>query len=238
MSKPGTPTKIVLLLLPILMMLVFLALKIFRNAQNIRIIQEDALLENLQFLAYGAGGLIAIAAGFAARRRGMRFESAVLLFLGLGLLFAGLEEINWGQRIFKIKTPAYFQRHNEQQEMNLHNLAPVHNRLHKLYVLAGSLLAFFWIPAMGLRRSRILGGRLKAAAGRLAPPWYLMTFFLPVVLFYSFTLKFPAVIQSARFLLWRDQETTETLLALGLLALAVTILLRVRGEAADVPPGP
>jgi hypothetical protein len=227
--QPQKGIRLALFILPVLMTVFFLALKIFQRALYVRMIQEDALLENGQFIAYVAAGVVALIAGFVCKRNGKRLEFTFLLVLGLGLLFAGLEEINWGQRLFGIKTPAYFQQHNEQQELNIHNLAPIHYRLHKLYVLVGSILAFAWIPEKWLRQSRIVSDGLKSAVALMTPKWYLMTFFLPVVFFYSFALKFPALIQSARFLLWRDQEAPELLLALGFLAFSLCILLRARG---------
>lgn len=42
--------------------------------------------------------------------------------IALFCFFAAGEEISWGQRIFHIKTPEYFQEHNSQDELNIHNL--------------------------------------------------------------------------------------------------------------------
>lgn len=45
--------------------------------------------------------------------------SLILAFL---CLFVFLEEISYGQRIFGLKTPYYFDRYNAHREINLHNL--------------------------------------------------------------------------------------------------------------------
>jgi hypothetical protein len=42
--------------------------------------------------------------------------------LGILFLFVAGEEISWGQRIFNLQTPAFFQDKNIQGELNLHNL--------------------------------------------------------------------------------------------------------------------
>ncbi|MCL1876802.1 hypothetical protein FWF74_02105 [Candidatus Saccharibacteria bacterium] len=49
--------------------------------------------------------------------------AGVLVLLALVLFVMGMEEISWGQRIFKWETTGYFTDNNEQKETNLHNLA-------------------------------------------------------------------------------------------------------------------
>jgi hypothetical protein len=46
---------------------------------------------------------------------------ALLLTSIFCLVVAG-EEISWGQRLFGLFPPDVFQEHNDQQELNLHNL--------------------------------------------------------------------------------------------------------------------
>ena len=48
------------------------------------------------------------------------------LLLGCAFLFAFLEEISWGQRIFNFSTPQFLQGINQQNELNLHNLESFH----------------------------------------------------------------------------------------------------------------
>lgn len=42
--------------------------------------------------------------------------------LVIGALVMAMEEISWGQRVFHIDTPDFFQRHSTQNELNFHNL--------------------------------------------------------------------------------------------------------------------
>jgi hypothetical protein len=71
---------------------------------------------------FGAASLLA--AGLAARSRkivpvGVR---ALYLLFALGALFAGLEEISYGQHLFGWASPHWFAERNAQRETNLHNL--------------------------------------------------------------------------------------------------------------------
>lgn len=52
-----------------------------------------------------------------------RLFLTVTAFLAFVCFFGAGEEISWGQRIFDIPTPEFFQTHNQQGETGLHNLA-------------------------------------------------------------------------------------------------------------------
>lgn len=70
------------------------------------------------------GAVTVLALGLAARsRRGVPvgFRALYLLF-ALGALFAGLEEISYGQHVFGWQSPRWFAEQNAQHETNLHNL--------------------------------------------------------------------------------------------------------------------
>lgn len=106
------------------------------------------------------------------------------LFFGL-LAFACLyvvgEEISWGQRIFDIQTPEFFNEHNLQQETNLHNLltGPISTVMKQTleYAIAAALIGY------GLGYPWMLRLRMRAALwlenkGLAAPPLYLSPFFI------------------------------------------------------------
>lgn len=54
------------------------------------------------------------------------------LLLGLLCLFFAGEEISWGQRIFNIETPEYFEKYNRQSEINIHNLPFFHGNFNRV----------------------------------------------------------------------------------------------------------
>ena len=84
------------------------------------LVQEDALLEWAQVLAY----LCAASVGVLLIRRLWRLGDAaaalVLASLALFALLAAGEELSWGQRLLDFETPGIGAR-NRQGELNLHN---------------------------------------------------------------------------------------------------------------------
>jgi hypothetical protein len=71
---------------------------------------------------FGAATVLAL--GLAGRTRNVVPAGFRLLYLAfaLGALFAGLEEISYGQHFLGWQSPSWFAAHNAQQETNLHNL--------------------------------------------------------------------------------------------------------------------
>jgi hypothetical protein len=63
-----------------------------------------------------------LGSAFYFTRAFLKTKNIFFLLLGL-LFFAGFgEEISWGQRIFHVETPEYFEQNNVQGELTLHNL--------------------------------------------------------------------------------------------------------------------
>ncbi len=60
------------------------------------------------------------------------FSYAVLLFLAVGMMFAAMEEISYGQRIFNWGSGEFFQSNNSQKETNLHNMVVNGVKVNKL----------------------------------------------------------------------------------------------------------
>ena len=70
------------------------------------------------------GAATVLGFGLAARSRGVVPVGvrALYLLFALGALFAGLEEISYGQHFFGWHSPRWFAEQNAQHETNLHNL--------------------------------------------------------------------------------------------------------------------
>lgn len=104
-------------------------------------VEEDGTVEWLTVL-----GLI-LACGVCVvrffRLMGKRSWWFLTIVLGLALLmfFGAGEEISWGQRIFGIKSSAFFEKNNTQHEMNFHNLILDGIRVNKL--IFSTLLSIF-----------------------------------------------------------------------------------------------
>jgi hypothetical protein len=77
---------------------------------------------------YGTAVLLLLSAlvlmGQAVRvlRSGRPVKSALLALYGLAFVFGAGEEVSWGQRLFGIETPEFFQERNAQGEITIHNL--------------------------------------------------------------------------------------------------------------------
>jgi len=59
---------------------------------------------------------------FLAAKNKRNIFSYIPLLLAIFLIFAFLEEVSYGQRVFGVNAPYYFQRHNVHREINIHNL--------------------------------------------------------------------------------------------------------------------
>jgi hypothetical protein len=122
----------------------------------VRLTAEDGWVEWAEAVAFlaSAGGF----AYLAVRRYRSRFACAGLALMCF--LVTG-EEISWGQRLFRYRTPGVLRRANQQREFNLHNLRGVHGsqRLASIVVIFGlSLLVplvFRHVPALRDRLLRI-----------------------------------------------------------------------------------
>lgn len=78
-------------------------------------------------------------------------------------LFVALEEISYGQHLFRWTSPEFFQEHNQQGEMNLHNLmsSKPSKRLH-LAADLGTALGFVLLPLVLIVGRRFSGASASA----------------------------------------------------------------------------
>lgn len=136
---------------------------------------EDLVGEWAQVFLFASTMLLsARAAGAKIRQRWFFALLALACFYVVG------EEISWGQRIFNIATPEFFQQHNLQNETNLHNFftGPIKSTSKMLleYLLAAGMtgygLIYPWL--IKLRRQPALWLDSK---GVPFPPLYLWPFF-------------------------------------------------------------
>ncbi len=81
---------------------------------------EDTVAENLQAVFYGFAGLMFLFKFMSSKQKIARKDIFYLLFAAFLLLVTG-EEVSWGQRIFKLRTPEFWDRVNVQGEITLHN---------------------------------------------------------------------------------------------------------------------
>lgn len=137
---------------------------------------EDLFGEWGQTYAFVASCLISV---FVARS-GSRYRWFFVALAAVSF-YAFMEEISWGQRIFNIESPEFFQRYNLQRETNIHNLlvGPISTDTKEIveYAVATALVLYGLVyPALlrlGWAPARWLDG-----LGVAAPPLYLWPFFV------------------------------------------------------------
>ncbi len=114
--------KILLIMIFIIVIIGVILSRVDIEFYNKYYVREDCFTEWLGVLALLSCAFLYFYRSFTIRfSKGKKFLLC-LLFAGFIFIFGAGEEISWGQRIFNIKTPEFFMKHNAQQEMNLHNL--------------------------------------------------------------------------------------------------------------------
>jgi hypothetical protein len=205
---------------PVIVFAAFAGLKLVATDVYESLVSEDSSLEYLQFALYFLAAIAAALTAHASLRKHLNLLSSLYAGLALVLLIVALEEISWGQRIFGIENPEFFETHNLQGETTLHNLPVVQSRIHIAYILLGLFGAVAWLPVRWLRLRRF---RLVDA---VVPEWYLSPYFFFTALVYA-VIAYVAPRMAAAFgiewleidtfFTWRDQEPAELLLAMGFL---------------------
>lgn len=132
--------------------------------------------------------------------------------LALACFYVVGEEISWGQRLFSFTTPDFFQQHNLQQEINLHNFltGPVATNQKKLIeiVLILGLLTYGLVYPLLHHKDNKLAHAIHAN-GLPVPPLYLSPYFIV------------AALCEGRLLSFNEAEIAELLIGMALTFLAL-----------------
>ncbi|MBU0679872.1 MAG: hypothetical protein KKD73_00470 [Proteobacteria bacterium] len=147
--------------------------------------------------------------------------------LALACFYVVGEEISWGQRLFSFASPEFFQRHNLQQEVNLHNfltgpVATWPKRIIEVGLVCG-LVGYGLIYPL-LQRS---GNRLAqwlADHGLPVPPLYLSPYFVT------------GALCEVRLFSFNEAEIAELLIAMALAFLTLHYYLLQKQEGQEHAP--
>lgn len=200
-------------------------MKLLSPDAYILLIKEDSFIEYTQAFFYFLSSILSffVSINFLKNKIGML--GVLYLILAIGLLFTSLEEISWGQRIFHIANPDYFEKHNVQNEISFHNLDVVQPLLHKIYILTGAYGAFAWLFALPFV-SRANEKR-RYILNFVVPDWFISSYFFFVFFIYT-VFDYIIMPYAGGFLLWRDQEPIELLLSIGFLFFMATNYINLR----------
>lgn len=216
---------ILVFLLPIILFLFFLIIKLLLSDTYALWIEEDSFVENGQAICYFISSILSLLVAIKFIKNKLTLHGVLYCVLALGLFFISMEEISWGQRIFNITTPDLFSQHNRQYEMNIHNLDTIgKSLLNKIYILIGAYGAFAWLFVLSFMRG--VKTKREHIVNFVVPDWYISPYFFSVFFVYIF-LEFMTPYPGS-FLLWKDQEVPELLLALGFLSFAADNYIKLQ----------
>jgi hypothetical protein len=158
-----------------LLLLAFVVIYRLDRAYYISLTKEDQVVEWATFGFLFASGVL----GLALAVRLSKTQKGFVLFFGvfgvLCVLFA-LEEISWGQRIFRIKSPDFFLENSSQREINVHNVFQKRFGVKTKHIAGFSLFAYG--VCLPLLVANPKAKRLLARYGLVVPPRALSLSFL------------------------------------------------------------
>jgi hypothetical protein len=157
------------------------------------LVKENNVVDWLTSVPAFIGGILGLRVAMREGQRGK--EKMIWLFyllFAIGLIFIAGEEISWGQDFFHFHTPGFFERHNEQDDLTLHNLDGMNGRNHYLRLAFGAggliglllwkndrfrdiapprvLQVWFWLIAL----KSLLDIHFIASAGETTPSYIIM----------------------------------------------------------------
>ena len=210
--------RISIFIFPIILIIVFFSIKFILPDTYKALIQEDTWLEYLQALFYFLAAIFAFFSAILFFKNNMFIHAVLYSFLTVGLLFIAIEEISWGQRIFNIESSDYFLEHNKQEEITIHNLKPIQNILHDIYIAVGFYGAFSWFVLFLIRLKKEV--KPNNVLNFIVPSWFISSYFFFTMLMYII-LEYVRPIFKVPSLVARDQEPIELILSVGFLMFCV-----------------
>jgi hypothetical protein len=212
---------------PLIATLVIFALQINRDIFRF-LLQEDGPAEWLSTIAFILTGLVSLRIAFSRFKAGHPWQAWLFVAVALVMLFAGGEEISWGQRVFGWETPQELMDVNDQGETNLHNIGIMLQLTNLAMFLTGLYGTFAYIANRNLRFAR----RWDQGDYLFVPPFFLATYFLPILIF---RIARMTVFTDSNFTLNRLGEWAEMVVAVGILLFFWLAFLRVTSPASSKP---
>jgi hypothetical protein len=152
--------------------------------------------------------------------------------LAIGMFLIAMEEISWGQRQLGLSTPLLVEAVNHKNEINFHNMSAF--PLHEAFITIGFYGAFSRLIATPWKH------RYPRFIDLVTPPYVLSLFFFIPFGYYAYTeflyytellplgLTWSEYWTDDHFIVGKDQEPIELLLAFGFLAFTVLNWVRYR----------
>jgi hypothetical protein len=141
------------------------------------LLMEDSFYEIGTVLLYAIAAIFGFHALWRKRNdRLKRPDRAIVLGVSLLLIFAVMEELSWGQRLFDFKPTPFFMKHNLSKEINVHNLFP--SPVEEVIIFTTVYIFFILMPLVIQLFS--LDKRFSPFAGlaKYMPPLHIVLVFL------------------------------------------------------------
>lgn len=202
------------------------------------LIREDRIVEYLTALGFLAAGGVAFLLALRLVRDRRRVLAILYAGLALGMAFAMLEEISWGQRILNLEPSEFFVEESTKEEINVHNLKSF--PLHLAFIVVSFYGAFARLLVPGSVRRRFPLEVDLLTPRYVIAPYFLVTFAIYTYFEYVYhTIVRPLGITIRReydwelhFITGKEQEPIELLLAIGFLIFIVDNWQRYRVRSA------
>jgi len=188
----STAIKYLLFLIPFLCVLAGYTLKkispdLYLKLFNHDFFDPEAPAEWAQYWLYTFAVLIQCASQRTiSKNPSLRETRRANLGLTAMVFVISMEEISWGQRIFRWTTPALLQGLNRQNETTLHNISFIQDNFsHPSAYISILSLSFILVGLAGGLGWVFRGHRRMSSWKPLLPPWYLSAYFLLPGAFYA-----------------------------------------------------
>lgn len=217
--------KLLLLVAPILIVVIFTLLWFTPSTYNLArwLSKENGPAELLTFLFLLFGGIIGPFLAWRLKSKGESFIVCCFIALfSLALFLVAMEEISWGQQLFKFETPGPLKKINEQNEFTLHNIQWLQGNseyFHLFYGLAG--VVGIWFNLYVLNKLRV---------PRVLAPWFLT---IIAVTLFDLSNDFIEYGQSINYFTRRLSEINEMLI--GFAGFAYVMYLYHEFESTSPP---
>ena len=143
---------IVLIFVATLMIIGIIAALVNKTWFEQKYVVEDGFIEDITLIPLAVLFIASTAYVIKYSRKKNIWFVLTYLAIGAGSLFVLGEEISWGQRLFHFRTSEYFEEHNSQDEMNIHNLVIDGERLNTVVftdaVVAGLIIYLLLFPVI------------------------------------------------------------------------------------------
>jgi hypothetical protein len=159
----------------------FILLLVIDRRAYLSIIREDGLAEWLTFVLLIATGIVSLVVALKIRKQYRYWHSFFWLFFAFNI-FAGLEEISWGQRLFEMKTEGVFAKYSDQNEINFHNTMQGLMKVKTKHIAMYALFLYGVILPLLIRKGKV-SGNWFARNQLIVPPVFLRGGFLIATLF-------------------------------------------------------